>query len=104
MGGWVVDDGGMGWASLFLHRKESVDPSADWEVCRRLGAEVGYQISPNRYLMVVQDEEDLSGVLELLYGGVHRKEVITNKEKQIQGVSRIGMCRYAQCTWCTHRT
>ena len=69
---------------MFSHVDEDVDACSYWEEFRGLQSEVTDGLTSDGILMVVQGEDDLCGVLEVLYWDVDREEMVPDEEHEFQ--------------------
>ena len=80
--GGIIADGGGGITPLFTQLEEDFDARFDWAGCSGLRTEVGDGLSVNGILLIVECDENLSGLAEMLGGSVPVEEEVPNKEHE----------------------
>ena len=69
---------------MFPHVEEYVDPRSDWADSQRLRYEVRDSIIQDGILLVVQGADNMSGLLDVINGGVFQQDLVPHKKRKFQ--------------------
>ena len=82
--GGIIADGGGGITPLAVQAEEDVDACIDWSGCGGLGTEVGYGLAADGILLIVESEENLSGLCSA-GAPLGRKNSLTKNTNSMRG-------------------
>ena len=81
--GGIITDGGGGITPLVAQAEEYVNARLDWAGYGRLRTEVGDGLTADGILLIVEGEDNLSGLVEMIGRGVPREEEVPDKEHEV---------------------
>ena len=81
--GGIIADGGGGITPLIAQMEEDVDARLDWAGCGRLRTEVGDSPAADGILLIVEGDDNLSGLAEMLGGSVPGEEGVPDEEHEV---------------------
>ena len=79
----IIADGGGGITPLVAQVEEDVDARLDWAGCGGLRTELGDGLAADGILLIVEGDQNLSGLAEMLGGSVPREEEVPNEEHKV---------------------
>ena len=83
--GGIITDGGGGITPLVAEAEEDINARLDWAGCGRLRTEVGDSPATDGILLIVEGDENLSGLAEMLDGRIPGEEKVPDEEYAIRG-------------------
>ena len=87
--GGIIADGGGGITPLVAQAEEDVDARLDLAGYGGLGTEVGDGLAANGIFLIIEGEDNLSGLAEMLGRSVPGKEEFPDKEHEVREGSEL---------------
>ena len=81
--GGTITDGGGGTTPLVVQAEEDVDARLDWAGCGGLRTEVGDGLAAYDILLIVESDENLSGLTVMLSRSVPGEEEVPDEEHEV---------------------
>ena len=81
--GGIIADGGGGTTPLVAQAEEDSDARLDWSGCGGLGTEVGDGLTTDGILLIVEGDDNLSGLAKMLNRSVPGEEEVPDEEQKV---------------------
>ena len=81
--GGIIADGGGGITPLVAQTEEDVDAPLDWAGCGILKTKVGDDLAADAILLIVEGDDNLSGLAEMTGKSVPGDEEVPNEEHEV---------------------
>ena len=81
--GEIIADGGCGITPLVVQAEEDADARLDWAGCGGLRTEVGDGLAVDGILLIVEGDDNLSGLAEIIGRSVSGEEEIPDEEHEV---------------------